>query len=379
MLIAPGQFSGLTILPMSAPATFPRSSAVPSPPSTTTTTTTTFQHRSGTVTLPPPIASARPVLPSPPTPSTPAATIATVRGVSRWRVYSSRSFLARWFKCGLWGTMLVTANVAFAISCVAVRSDLDGTTQPGYLDRPVVVIDGSAAGAGVDGLSVTGGTATVHGLAVVSFAGDCFDVTGTGKLVLDKSYVGVTPSSVAAGNGGWGVRLETAGNKVGGTTHGTANVIGANAAGGVLVTGSAATKNGVTGNYIGTDVLAVADLGNGGAAGGPGVRIVAGASSNTVGATVTGADDIANAIGQGANLIAFKKGAGVEVLGGGAVTSGNKVVGQRDRRDRCRGREPDRLEHGVRGAGGRGGEQPDHVQRHLRERRRRHQTRQGRQ
>src|SRR5436309_2463770 len=42
---------------------------------------------------------------------------------------------------------------------------INATTQPGYVDHPVVVLDGTLAGGAVVGLVVGGGGSTVRGLA----------------------------------------------------------------------------------------------------------------------------------------------------------------------------------------------------------------------
>ena len=48
---------------------------------------------------------------------------------------------------------------------------IDGTTESGYGTSPLVVIDGSGAGSGSDGLTISGGDSTIRGLAIVGFSG----------------------------------------------------------------------------------------------------------------------------------------------------------------------------------------------------------------
>src|SRR2546423_6271223 len=78
-----------------------------------------------------------------------------------------------------------TNNVGFAIAGVGpftvfIQSALpassnalvlDATTQPGFAGQPVIVLDGSAAGAGVDGLQILGGNSSVRGLVIQNFGG----------------------------------------------------------------------------------------------------------------------------------------------------------------------------------------------------------------
>ena len=46
---------------------------------------------------------------------------------------------------------------------------IDGTTQPGYNGTPIVVIDGSSVGAGIDGLAITGDLVEVSGVVIREF------------------------------------------------------------------------------------------------------------------------------------------------------------------------------------------------------------------
>jgi hypothetical protein len=48
---------------------------------------------------------------------------------------------------------------------------IDATTQPGYAGTPLIELDGSLAGAGVNGLRITSGGSIVRGLVVNRFAG----------------------------------------------------------------------------------------------------------------------------------------------------------------------------------------------------------------
>ena len=43
---------------------------------------------------------------------------------------------------------------------------IDGSTQPGYAGKPLIELDGAAAGTGVDGLHISAGYSTVRGLVI---------------------------------------------------------------------------------------------------------------------------------------------------------------------------------------------------------------------
>ncbi len=95
---------------------------------------------------------------------------------------------------------------------------------------------------------------------------------------------------------------------VGGTANGERNLISGNEGVGIDIFGSGTTNNRVRGNYIGTDVNGLADLGNGG----DGVRIN-GAPNNFVG----GPDPL------DINIIAGNGGDGIELTG--ALTEGSRI------------------------------------------------------
>jgi hypothetical protein len=91
-----------------------------------------------------------------------------------------------------------------------------------------------------------------------------------------------------------GVDIQAADDStVGGATSGARNIISGNRDAGIQIVGDSAAGNRVQGNYIGTDKNGTADLGNSG----EGV-IVADASDNTIGGTVSGARNVISGNGQ---------------------------------------------------------------------------------
>ena len=122
-----------------------------------------------------------------------------------------------------------------------------------------------------------------------------------------------TPEPGHRGNGNDGVRVASAGDRIGGPANAAQNVISGNGEDGVSVEGAASTGNVISNNHIGTDADAGDDLGNGGngvSAGSPGV-VVGGAGANGAGRDVNGA--------QGAGkVVSGNGGVGVSLLGAGA-------------------------------------------------------------
>src|SRR5439155_12617745 len=112
---------------------------------------------------------------------------------------------------------------------------IDGTTQPGFAGSPLIELNGSSAGAGVDGLDIRAGGSTLRGLAINRFSGNGLTLTGGGGDVVAGDYIGTDPTGTTAlPNAGSGVFIEnSAGNTIGGTTAGAGNVISGNGNDGV--------------------------------------------------------------------------------------------------------------------------------------------------
>ena len=200
---------------------------------------------------------------------------------------------------------------------------IDGTTQPGFAGTPIIELDGSNAGTGVDGLWITGGGSTVRGLVINRFAagGIVFNSTVGGNVV-EGNYIGTdVTGTVARGNGGGGVHFWYGGqgSRVGTNGDGFAddaerNLISANGSHGVSI--YVAQDTVVAGNYIGTDVTGTVALGNGG----DGVWISGHAQSNRVG---TNGDGIADEAER--NVISANGGSGVYTRSDHDVVAGNYI------------------------------------------------------
>src|SRR3954447_12244462 len=91
-----------------------------------------------------------------------------------------------------------TISPLSAFPALAGQVTVDATTQPGYAGRPLVELDGSAAGAGADGLRLTVG-GTVKGLAINRFAGNGVSVLPSTASVfaIQACYIGVDAAGAA--------------------------------------------------------------------------------------------------------------------------------------------------------------------------------------
>jgi titin len=135
-----------------------------------------------------------------------------------------------------------------------------------------------------------------------------FLAAGTSGNVVTGNYIGTDiTGSADLGNSSFGVVIDNGAinNSVGGSAAGTGNVISGNGWDGISISDADTTGNVVQGNYIGTDVSGMADLGNDGS----GVSLFSGTNDNTVGP---------------ANPIAFNGAFGVNA--NGATTIDNVIT-----------------------------------------------------
>jgi parallel beta-helix repeat protein len=185
------------------------------------------------------------------------------------------------------------------------------------------VVRGNTVGADVSGTNPLGNRngITVVGSDATTLAGNLLSgnreagvyLSDATNLTIAGNLIGTDASGTQAlGNGGAGIFLLSGSNvTVGGTASGAGNLISANGADGITISGPSTTGVVVQGNTIGADVTGAAFLGNGG----NGVALVDGAHDNRIGGVALGAG----------NLIAFNGNDGVLVDGG----AGNAILHDR--------------------------------------------------
>lgn len=159
-----------------------------------------------------------------------------------------------------------TIELASALPSIERPLLLDGTSAPGYLNEPVVILDGSGAGAGVDGLhlAATSGGSIIRGLDLRLFSGAGIRVESSDNVIANNRLGTDTTGELDLGNLGGGVIFEGIGasdNTLGGTVSTDANVIGWNSVG---VQVSEATGVAILGNAIFRNSGAGIELINGG-------------------------------------------------------------------------------------------------------------------
>ena len=203
---------------------------------------------------------------------------------------------------------------ASPLPSLVVPATIDARTQPGFAGTPLVALDGAAAGATTDGLTLLAGRSAIRGLAIDRFGGAGIVLRGRGGDTVAGDFLGADPTGgQAAGNGQDGVLVDgVAGNTIGGAGIGARNLISGNGIVGVRLRGAGATRNVIQGNKIGTDLAGARPLGNAS----DGV-FLDGAAGNTIGGTTPAAG----------NLISGNGAVGVQLLG--PASTRNVILGNR--------------------------------------------------
>ncbi|HTS52720.1 MAG TPA: DUF4347 domain-containing protein, partial [Burkholderiales bacterium] len=213
------------------------------------------------------------------------------------------------------GVQTITVG-AGGLPLITQAIDIDATTERGFAGTPLVELNGTSAGAGVSGLTLSAGSdgSTIRGFASNRFNYFGILIDGSSNNVIVGNFLGTNAAGTGGGvgnNTGLGLWNSSTNNTIGGTTAADRNIISGNNVDGVQFKGAGIQNNVLMGNYIGLDVTGAADLGNAN----QGVAIFNGASNNTIGGTVTAA----------ANVISGNNGTGVRITVAGST--GNVVEG----------------------------------------------------
>lgn len=189
------------------------------------------------------------------------------------------------------GPHIIIANSA--LPAITDPATIDGRSEPDFNSNthiPAVVLDGTAAGPGADGLSIEGAAAvgsTIKALQIVNFNGEGIEINDSPDVVIAGNYIGTNGASdlgnsvsgvVASGN--------CPGLRIGGTTVADRNVISGN--GSNMILGSTGEIV-VQGNFIGTDASGTTAINASPA--GTGIYF-SGVGGVTIGGTTAGAGNL---------------------------------------------------------------------------------------
>ncbi len=150
-------------------------------------------------------------------------------------------------------------SVSSALPWIEESVVIDGTTQAGFSQFPIVQIDGSETNDNSSGLVLNKGSSTIRGLSLTRFATGLW-INSSGNVV-SSNFLGIQPDQTAAGNRFNGLYIQSATNNTI-----TRNVASANGTEGIRIDGAQSTGNRLQGNAIGTDasgLIAIANQGDG--------------------------------------------------------------------------------------------------------------------
>ena len=138
---------------------------------------------------------------------------------------------------------------------------IDGRDQDG---KPNIILDGSNAGTGTNGLTITGGNCRMRGLIIHSFDGHGIALQEKGENVIENTIIGTDLEGfINLGNAGAGVFIENSNmNIVGDAITGPGNTIAFNGSSGVVVVSG--TSNFIDPNSIYSNIGPGIDLGGDG-------------------------------------------------------------------------------------------------------------------
>ena len=159
------------------------------------------------------------------------------------------------------GAGVHTITLSDGLPVISQPVVIDGKTQPGAGATPVIELNGNSTP--LTGLLISGGNSIVRGLAINRFGGGGISLfTGGGNTDRGELH---RDQSVGDGGGSeqpYGILVQSANNRIDGTTAAGRNVISGNQGTGIIFNGATANSNVVLGNYIGLNAAGSAALAN---------------------------------------------------------------------------------------------------------------------
>jgi uncharacterized repeat protein (TIGR01451 family) len=181
---------------------------------------------------------------------------------------------------------------------------IDGTTQPGYTNSPIIELNGSldtGSGNTGNGLTINAPGSTIRGLVINRFNGIGITLGNVSGGTIAGNFIGTDPSgTIAEGNRTGGINVGASTTvTIGGLASTDGNLISGNRNEGIYFFSSSGNASGnlVEGNYIGTNLTGATALPN------TGDGIYIGSTGNQIGGVAPGQ----------ANTIKFNGLAGVRV------------------------------------------------------------------
>jgi CSLREA domain-containing protein len=183
-----------------------------------------------------------------------------------------------------------TIAVGSGLPTISGPITIDGTSQPGFADAPLIEINGAAVAPGFHGLSISGAGNVVKDLVINRFGANGIVLNIGSTSTVQGNYIGTNAAGTAdLGNLQEGILINnSANNLIGGDTAAERNVISGNNFNGIRMFGAGSTGNVISRNIIGLAADGVTDIGNSA----DGVNLQDGPSGNTIGGDSAGERNI---------------------------------------------------------------------------------------
>jgi CSLREA domain-containing protein len=184
------------------------------------------------------------------------------------------------------GSDVITFSIAGIISpatptpLITGQVTIDGTTAPGFVNAPVVVIYGGGVLADAIVFAPGSSSSSLVGLKIHGFTGTAVTILSS-SVSIRRNYLGPVGGGTANFRG---LYLSGSSCTIGGNTDGDGNVISGNTDNGLTIGGAG---NAIADNFIGTDATGTAALPNGQA----GIEVVGG-SNTAIGAVGTNIENV---------------------------------------------------------------------------------------
>ncbi len=214
------------------------------------------------------------------------------------------------------GAGVKTIALASLLPNITEAVTINGYTQPGASvnnqtvgNNAILLVQLSGSTTIGRGFNVLASNVNISGLAINRFTGDGVILRGNSSQI-SGCFIGTNITGTGAlPNGGTGVVVTGDNNRIGGAAASQRNLLSGNGFNGVHVQ-PGATGTIIQGNYVGTNVVGAADLGN------ASVGILIQANNNTIGGTTATAR----------NVVSGNDVHGIDILGGtGNAVQGNYV------------------------------------------------------
>ena len=202
------------------------------------------------------------------------------------------------FNIGGGGAQTIIVDAA-GLPAITDSIILDATIQPGYSGTPLITLDGSATGAGINGITLNTNDSTVKGLIVHSFGGEGIEIDGSTGFgdnnIIQNNCIGINAAENVAGVANNGILISdgASGNQIGGTGASDGNIIAGNGLSGISIQQNS-DNNIVEGNLIGLEPDGTTSAGNST----QGILIQLASDGNRIGGTTAGAGNVISANAQ---------------------------------------------------------------------------------